>query len=86
MATTEAAHKRTGPGIATGAVVGRRRRRPSDFACKQVMAWTGLVFGVFVLVPPRRLPRRPHQIRPRTVREGDDDRGHIRMCDHRWAY
>jgi succinate dehydrogenase / fumarate reductase, cytochrome b subunit len=50
MATTEAAHKRTGPRIPTGAVVGRRRRRPSDFACKQVMAWTGLVFGVFVLV------------------------------------
>lgn len=26
------------------------RRRPSDFACKQVMAVTGLVFGLFVLV------------------------------------
>ena len=26
------------------------RRRPTDFACKQVMAVTGLVFGVFVLV------------------------------------
>src|SRR6201985_2459063 len=26
------------------------RRRPSDFACKQVIAVTGLVFGVFVLV------------------------------------
>jgi succinate dehydrogenase / fumarate reductase, cytochrome b subunit len=26
------------------------RRWPSDFACKQVMAWTGLVFGLYVLV------------------------------------
>jgi hypothetical protein len=26
------------------------RRRLSDFSCKQVMAWTGLVFGLFVLV------------------------------------
>ena len=27
-----------------------RRRWPSDFACKQVMAVTGIVFGLFVLV------------------------------------
>jgi hypothetical protein len=26
------------------------RRRPSNFACKQVMAVTGLAFGLFVLV------------------------------------
>ena len=28
----------------------KRRRRPSDFACKQVMAVTGIVFGLFVLM------------------------------------
>jgi hypothetical protein len=27
-----------------------KRRRPSDFACKQVMAGTGIVFGLFVLM------------------------------------
>jgi succinate dehydrogenase / fumarate reductase, cytochrome b subunit len=48
MTTAQAAPARTGAHRAAGAPPGRRR--PSDFACKQVMAVTGLVFGVFVLV------------------------------------
>jgi len=48
MTTTPAA-----PARATSVrppTVAPARRRPSDFSCKQVMAWTGLVFGLFVLV------------------------------------
>src|SRR6476620_2117222 len=48
MSTTEAAPARTGADKSVAATL--VRRRPSDFACKQVMAVTGLVFGVFVLV------------------------------------
>src|SRR6201998_4132894 len=48
MTTTQAAPTRAGAHKpAAGPPV---RRRPSDFAWKEVMAVTGLVFGVFVLV------------------------------------
>ena len=48
MSTTEAAPARTGADKSVAATL--VRRRPSDFACKQVMAVTGLVFGLFVLM------------------------------------
>src|ERR1700745_192311 len=48
MTTTQAAPPRASTGRPT--VGPPARRRPSDFACKQVMAVTGLVFGLFVLV------------------------------------
>src|SRR6476469_10595431 len=48
MTTAQAAPARAGAHKpAAGPPV---RRRPSDFACKQVMAVTGLVFGLFVLM------------------------------------
>lgn len=48
MTTTQASPTRAGAHKpAAGPPV---RRRPSDFACKQVMAVTGLAFGLFVLV------------------------------------
>ena len=47
MATTQAP---LGRGDTHNPAAPPERRRPSDFACKQVMAVTGLVFGVFVLV------------------------------------
>ena len=48
MTTTQAAPTRAGTHRPT--VGPPARRRPSDFACKQVMAVTGLLFGSFVLV------------------------------------
>ena len=48
MSTTEAAPARTGADKSVAATP--VRRRPSDFACKQVMAVTGIVFGLFVLL------------------------------------
>src|SRR6476469_9971252 len=48
MSTTEAAPARTGADKSVAATL--VRRRPSDFACKQVMAVTGLVLGLFVLM------------------------------------
>src|ERR1700757_2892047 len=49
MTTAQAARARTGAHKPAAAAL-PGRRRPSDFACKQVMAVTGLVFGLFVLV------------------------------------
>jgi succinate dehydrogenase / fumarate reductase, cytochrome b subunit len=48
MTTTHAAPTRASTNRPT--VGPPARRRPSDFACKQVMAVTGLLFGLFVLV------------------------------------
>ena len=48
MTTTQAAPTRAGTHRPTMGPPGRRRL--SDFACKQVMAVTGLLFGSFVLV------------------------------------
>jgi succinate dehydrogenase / fumarate reductase cytochrome b subunit len=48
MTTTLAAT--TPAGAPAEAAAQRRRRWPTDFACKQVMAVTGIVFGLFVLV------------------------------------
>src|ERR1700740_24751 len=50
MTTAQAARARTGAQKPAAATASPVRRRPSDFACKQVMAVTGLVFGLFVLV------------------------------------
>ena len=50
MTTAQAARARTGAHKPAAATAPPGRRRPSDFACKQVMAVTGLVFGLFVLV------------------------------------
>ena len=47
--TTKAVPTRSGADRSASADMVRVRPRPSDFACKQVMAWTGLVFGMFVL-------------------------------------
>ena len=50
MTTTQAAPTSTGGDRPASAAAAPVHRVPSDFACKQVMAWTGVIFGLFVLV------------------------------------
>jgi succinate dehydrogenase / fumarate reductase, cytochrome b subunit len=50
VTTTHAAPTRTGGDKAATTAAAPVSRLPSDFACKQVMAWTGLIFGLYVLV------------------------------------